>query len=271
MGGLKKKLPITFFTMLMGTLAISGLPPFAGFFSKDEILAHVYEENKILWIIGVLGAMLTAFYMFRMMFLTFWGNFRGSEEQKHHLHESPVSMTIPLIILAILSVVGGFIGVPEVLGGGHWLSHYLAPVFDASTSRLSVIELSHVTEYMLMGISVAGVVIAIIYAYVKYVKNSHVPLADSEERSVLAKISYNKFYFDELYSAIIQKPLNVISEFFYKIVDKAGIDGFVNGLGKGSMEASKGLRLLQTGNVGFYIFAMVIGVLGILIYSFFKF
>nr|MBC7613361.1 NADH-quinone oxidoreductase subunit L [Pseudopedobacter sp.] len=271
MGGLKKKLPITFFTMLMGTLAISGLPPFAGFFSKDEILAHVYEENKILWIIGVLGAMMTAFYMFRMMFLTFWGDFRGSEEQKHHLHESPVSMTIPLMILAILSVVGGFIGVPEVLGGGHWLSYYLAPVFEASTSRLSVIELSHSTEYMLMGISVAGVVIAIIYAYVKYIKNSHVPLADSEERSVLAKISYNKFYFDELYSAIIQKPLDVISEFFYKIVDKAGIDGFVNDLGKGSMEASKGLRLLQTGNVGFYIFAMVIGVLGILIYSFFKF
>jgi NADH-quinone oxidoreductase subunit L len=271
MGGLKKKLPITFFTMLMGTLAISGLPPFAGFFSKDEILAHVYEHNKLLWIIGVLGALLTAFYMFRMMFLTFWGDFRGSKEQKDHLHESPASMTIPLIILAVLSVVGGFIGVPEVLGGGHWLSHYLAPVFEGSTSRLGELALEHSTEYMLMAISVGGVIIAIIYAYIKYIKNNHVPVLDTEPRSALAKISYNKFYFDEFYNAIIQKPLDALSGFFYKVVDKSGIDGIVNGLGKGSIEASKGFRLLQTGNVGFYIFAMVIGVVAILVYSFLKF
>lgn len=271
MGGLRKKLPITFFTMLMATFAISGLPPFAGFFSKDEILAHVYEHNQLLWIIGVLGALLTAFYMFRLMFLTFWGEFRGTEEQKHHLHESPASMTIPLIILAVLSVFGGFMGVPEALGGNHWLAHYLDPVFGASTSRLSEIELSHSTEYMLMAVSVGGVILAIIYAYSRYVKNNHVPVSDTEERPLLAKISYNKFYFDEFYNAIIQKPLDAISEFFYKIIDKSGIDALVNGLGKGSMETSKGLRLLQTGNVGFYIFAMVIGVLAVLIYSFFKF
>lgn len=271
MGGLRKKLPITFFTMLMATFAISGLPPFAGFFSKDEILAHVYEHNQVLWIIGVLGALLTAFYMFRLMFLTFWGEFRGTEEQKHHLHESPASMTIPLIILAVLSVFGGFIGVPEALGGHHWLAHYLDPVFGASTSRLSEIELSHSTEYVLMAVSVGGVILAIIYAYIRYIKNNHVPVADTEERPLLTKISYNKFYFDEFYNAIIQKPLDIISGFFYKIVDKSGIDALVNGLGSGSMETSKGLRLLQTGNVGFYIFAMVIGVLAVLIYSFFKF
>jgi NADH-quinone oxidoreductase subunit L len=271
MGGLRKKLPITFFTMLMGTIAISGLPPFAGFFSKDEILAHVYEHNKILWVIGVLGAMLTAFYMFRMMFLTFWGNFRGSEEQKSHLHESPVSMTIPLIVLAVLSVFGGLIGVPEVLGGSHWLASYLAPVFEGSGTRMSELALDHSTEYMLMGISVGGVIIAIIYAYIKYIKNSHVPVLDVEPRSALAKVSYNKFYFDEFYMAIIQKPLDSLSVFFFNIVDKLGIDGFVNGLGKGSIEASKGLRLLQTGNVGFYIFAMVIGVIAVLVYSFVSF
>ncbi|TKB95783.1 NADH-quinone oxidoreductase subunit L [Pedobacter cryophilus] len=271
MGGLKSKLPITFFTMLMGTLAISGLPPFAGFFSKDEILAHVYEHNKLLWIIGLLGALLTAFYMFRMMFLTFWGSFRGTEEQKHHLHESPISMTLPLIILAVLSVVGGFIGVPEVLGGGHWLSHYLAPVFESSTSKMGELALDHTTEYMLMGISVGGVVLAILYAYIKYIKNNHVPVLDSEPRSALAKISYSKFYFDEFYNAIIQKPLDALSGFFYKVIDKSGIDALVNGLGKGSIEASKTLRLLQTGNVGFYIFAMVIGVIALLLYSFFKF
>ena len=128
MGGLKAKLPITFFTMLMGTIAISGLPPFSGFFSKDEILAHVYEHNPTLWVIGVIGAMLTAFYMFRMLFLTFWGSFRGTKEQEKHLHESPKSMTIPLVVLAILSVFGGLIGVPEVLGGSHWLAQFLSPV-----------------------------------------------------------------------------------------------------------------------------------------------
>ena len=271
MGGLKKKLPITFFTMLMGTIAIAGLPPFAGFFSKDEILAHVYEHNKILWVIGILGALLTAFYMFRMMFLTFWGSFRGTKEQEHHLHESPISMTIPLIILAILSVVGGFINVPEVLGGGHWLASYLAPVFEASTSKLPQLSLDHSTEFMLMGVSVGGVIVAIIYAYIKYIKNSHVPVADGAERSALATISYKKFYLDEIYSAIIQKPLDAASNFFFKIVDKRGIDGLVNGLGKGSIEASKTLRLLQTGNVGFYIFAMVIGVVAVLLYSFLKF
>ncbi len=271
MGGLKKKLPITFFTMLMGTFAISGLPPFAGFFSKDEILAHVFEQNKLLWIIGVLGAMLTAFYMFRMMFLTFWGDFRGTEEQKHHLHESPISMTFPLIVLAILSVVGGFIGIPEIFGGGHWLAHYLAPVFEGSGSRFSELALAHSTEWMLMAVSVGGVVLAIIYAFIKYIKNNHVPVADTEPRSVLAKISYHKFHFDELYYYTIQKPLDGLSGFFFKVVEKSGIDGFVNGLGKGTVESSKGLRLLQTGNVGFYIFAMVIGVIAVLLYSFYKF
>ncbi|MDA9555243.1 NADH-quinone oxidoreductase subunit L [Pelobium sp.] len=271
MGGLKGKLPITFFTMLMGTIAIAGLPPFAGFFSKDEILAHVYEHNKLLWVIGFLGALLTAFYMFRMMFLTFWGSFRGTEEQKHHLHESPISMTLPLIVLAVLSVFGGFIGVPEVMGGNHWLSHYLAPVFEASTSKMGELALDHSTEWMLMGISVGGVIIAIIFAYIRYIKNNHVPVLDSEPRSGLANVSYNKFYIDELYNAIIQKPLDAISGFFFKIIEKSGIDAFVNGLGKGSLEASKGLRLLQTGNVGFYIFAMVIGVIAVLIYSFLNF
>lgn len=271
MGGLRKKLPITFFTMLMGTIAIAGLPPFAGFFSKDEILAHVYEHNKIIWIIGVLGAMLTAFYMFRMMFLTFWGNFRGSEDQKHHLHESPVSMTIPLIVLAVLSVFGGLIGVPEVLGGSHWLANYLAPVFEVSGSKMAELALDHSTEYLLMGISVGGVIVAIIFAYVKYIKNSHVPSLDTEPRSALAKISYSKFYFDEFYTALIQKPLDALSGFFFKVIDKLGIDGFVNGLGKGSIEASKTLRLLQTGNVGFYIFAMVIGIIAVLVYSFVSF
>jgi NADH-quinone oxidoreductase subunit L len=270
MGGLSGKLKITFITMMIGTLAISGIPPFAGFFSKDEILAHTFMHSTPMYIIGVVTAMFTAFYMFRMMYLTFFGKFRGTHEQEHHLHESPASMTVPLVILAILSIVGGFIGVPEALGGHHWLEHFLAPVFEKSTALLVVPELSKSTEITLMCISVGGALLAILYAYVKYIKNAHVPAKDTEERPALVDISYHKFYIDELYDTIIRKPLDALSVFFYKVVDRLGIDGFVNGLGKGSIEASKGLRLLQTGNVGFYIFMMVVGIISILMYILIK-
>ena len=267
MGGLKGKLPITFFTMLAGTIAISGIPPFAGFFSKDEILAHAFMHSTTFYVVGVVTAMFTSFYMFRMMYLTFYGKFRGTHEQEHHLHESPPSMTLPLIVLAILSVVGGFIGVPESLGGHHWLEHYLAPVFAGSTKILGEQTLTQNTEWILMGISVGGAVLALLYAYIKYVKNSHVPVEDTGERPALANLSYNKFYIDEIYDALIRKPLDALSGFFYKVVDKLGIDGLVNGLGNGAVETSKGLRLLQTGNVGFYIFMMVAGIIALLIYS----
>lgn len=270
MGGLKGKLPITFITMLIGTIAISGIPPFAGFFSKDEILAHTFMQSTSMYVIGVITAMFTSFYMFRMLYLTFYGKFRGTHDQEHHLHESPPTMTIPLIILAILSIVGGFIGVPASLGGNHILEHFLSPVFEASNKLLPVKELTDSTEKTLMIISVAGAVIALIFAYIKYVKKSDVPVADNEERPALVGISYHKFYLDELYDTIIRKPLDALSVFFYKVTDRLGIDGFVNGLGKGSIEASKGLRLLQTGNVGYYIFMMVIGIITILGYIVFK-
>jgi NADH-quinone oxidoreductase subunit L len=267
MGGLKGKLPITFFTMLAGTIAISGIPPFAGFFSKDEILAHAFMHSTTFYVVGVITAMFTSFYMFRMLYLTFYGKFRGTHEQEHHLHESPPSMTIPLIVLAILSIVGGFIGIPESLGGHHWLQHYLAPVFASSIPLLGEQELPKSTEMILMAVSVGGALIALIYAYLKYVKNAQIPVEDTEERSLLTNLSYNKFYIDEIYDALIRKPLDALSGFFYKVIDKMGIDGLVNGIGKGTVESSKGLRLLQTGNVGFYIFMMVIGIIAILIYS----
>jgi NADH-quinone oxidoreductase subunit L len=270
MGGLSGKLKITFITMFIGTLAISGIPPFAGFFSKDEILAHTFMHSTPMYVIGVITAMFTAFYMFRMMYLTFFGKFRGTHEQEHHLHESPPSMTIPLVILAGLSIVGGFIGVPEALGGHHWLEHFLAPVFEKSTALLVMPELSKSMEITLMCISVGGALLAILYAYIKYIRNAHVPLKDTEERPALVDISYHKFYIDELYDATIRKPLDALSVFFYKVVDRLGIDGFVNGLGKGSIEASKSLRLLQTGNVGFYIFMMVVGIISILMYILIK-
>ncbi|MDB5025554.1 MAG: NADH-quinone oxidoreductase subunit 12 [Mucilaginibacter sp.] len=270
MGGLKGKLPITFITMLIGTLAISGIPPFAGFFSKDEILAQTFTHSTTMYVIGVITAMFTSFYMFRMLYLTFYGKFRGTAEQEHHLHESPPSMTIPLIVLAVLSVVGGFIGVPESLGGHHWLEHFLAPVFKDSAALLPATSSVASTEVSLMVASVAGALIALVYAYLRYVKKGHVPVADSEERPGLVSLSYHKFYIDEIYDWLIRKPLDALSIFFYKVIDLLVIDGFINGLGKVSVKSSKGLRLLQTGNVGFYIFMMVAGIIAILIFSLVK-
>lgn len=270
MGGLKGKLPVTFIAMLIGTLAISGIPPFAGFFSKDEILAHVFIHSKSMYVIGVITAFFTAFYMFRMLFLTFFGKFRGTHEQEHHLHESPASMTIPLIVLAALSTIGGFMNVPGSLGGNQWLSKFLAPIFAPSTSVEGEFSLAHTTEFILMAVSVGGVIISIIYAYMKYVKGKSVPVSDEEERMPVKNLAYRKYFIDELYDLIIRKPLDSLSVFFYKVVDKMGIDGVVNGLGKGSIESGRALRLLQTGNVGFYIFSMVIGIIAILVYTYFN-
>jgi len=270
MGGLRKKLPLTFLTMMVGTIAIAGIPPFSGFFSKDEILAHVYEHNKVFWVIAVIGAMFTSFYMFRMMYLTFNGSFRGTTDQEHHLHESPASMTIPLIVLAVLSALGGLIGIPAVLGGGHWLENFLAPVFEVSKSKTSALTLDHTTEYVLMALSVTAALLSMLYAYVRYVKQGHIPANDRTDRGLLARLSYNKFYIDQVYHSFITRPLDTLSGFFYKTVDKAGIDGIVNGFGKGVVEASKSFRLLQTGMVGFYIFMMVAGILALLFYSMYK-
>ena len=270
MGGLRQKLPITFLTMLIGTIAIAGLPPFAGFFSKDEILAHAYQHSPVLWAVGFIGALFTAFYMFRMLFLTFYGNFRGTQEQAKHLHESPKSMTIPLMVLAVLSALGGFMGVPEILGGSHWLAHFLSPVFAFSNTHAGELSLSHSAEYVLMAISVGGVLVAIFIAYNKYVRNAHVPVLDTEKRGILANISYNKYYVDQIYNAPITRPPDVLSNVFYSIVDKLGIDGLVNGAGQTTTEASKGFRLLQTGNIGFYVFMMIMGTVALLVYSFFR-
>jgi NADH-quinone oxidoreductase subunit L len=263
MGGLRKKLPVTFITMLIGTIAISGLPPFSGFFSKDEILAHVYEHNKVMWAIGVFTAFLTAFYMFRMIFLTFFGTYRGTHHAEEKIHESPSSMTFPLIVLAVLSAVGGAIGIPEALGGHHWLSGWLAPVIPQHAGAEDF-----ATEYILMAVSVIGVVISIIIAYVKYVKQNHVPVADEAKRTALANLSYHKFYIDEIYDMLIRRPLDAISRFFYKVFDQKIVDGIVNGLGWSTSEASKGVRLLQSGNVGFYIFMMVAGIISLLLYTY---
>jgi NADH-quinone oxidoreductase subunit L len=263
MGGLKKYIPITHFTFLIGTLAISGFPGFSGFFSKDEILAHAYEHNKVLWLVGVLTAGMTTFYMFRLYFLTFKNTFRGTHEQEHHLHESPKSMTIPLVVLAILSLVGGLVGIPEVLGGHHFLEEFLAPVFDDSHFRL-VHHLSHETEYILMGVAISVMALAIYFAYKTYVTDKKLPAAESDELQPVHKLVYRKYMIDELYEAVITKPLNFIGEGLHKVVDNQIVDGLVNSCGYVVNGVSGVIRKAQTGNIGFYVFVMVISIVLIL-------
>ena len=270
MGGLKKYVPITYMTFLVGTIAISGIPPFSGFFSKDEILAHAFQVNPIFWVLGVLGSMMTTFYMFRLFYLTFMGTFRGTEDQKHHLHESPKTMTIPLVVLAVLAIVAGFIGIPHVLGGNHWLEHFLAPVFKQSEIYAHGHKLTHSTEYVLMGVTVTITILMILFARNKFVSKGFVPADDSVKQGFIPRLLANKYYVDEFYNAIIVKPLNGLASFSYKFLELKGVDAIVNGVGKLVVFISSQARKLQTGNTGFYIFAMVIGILVILALNLFN-
>lgn len=253
MGGLKKHLPITHWTFLIGCIAIAGIPPLSGFFSKDEILAVAYFKGFAYWLVGVLGAVMTAFYMFRLYATTFLGKFRGTPDQEHHLHESPAAMTWPLIILAVLSIVAGFVGVPAVLGGSHELQQFLAPIFAASTKLQHAHDISHTEEFVLMGVSVGAAALAILYAISRFSKKP-----DLEEATGFGKVLENKWYVDELYDAIIVKPLRGLSAFLNNVVEKLGIDGMVNGVGKLVHYGARQLRLLQSGQVGVYLLMMVI-------------
>lgn len=263
MGGLKKRIPVTHLTFLLGTLAIVGFPGFSGFFSKDEILAHVFEHSVLLWVLGVAGAAMTTFYMFRLYFLVFYGSFRGTQEQEHHLHESPKSMTLPLVVLAALSVIGGFIGIPEVLGGSHMLDEFLKPVFESSSFRL-VHHLSHETEYMLMFVAIAVMAVSIYLAYKKYIINGELPEPEDKELKPLHRLVYKKYLIDELYEMAITKPVQVISDVLHKIVDIKFVDGLVNGIGGLVLRIGGRLRYLQHGNIGVYIFYMILGIVAII-------
>ncbi|TAE22872.1 MAG: NADH-quinone oxidoreductase subunit L [Cytophagales bacterium] len=272
MGGLRKYLPITFWTFLIGTIAISGIPPFAGFFSKDEILAHVWEHNKILWVLGVLGSAMTSFYMFRLLFLTFFGEFRGTAEQKHHLHESPLSMTIPLMVLAVLSVVGGFLNVPHALGGHSMLAEFMAPLYEGSQqvnpTAFGGPVMGASEELMLMAISAGVALLSAAFAYVLYVRNAALPAPDSDPRSLPAQVVYNKFYVDELYERIIVRPVRALGDGFYSFGEFV-VDGVVGAVAWLVRTASGQLRLVQNGSIGSYMFAMVLSIALIIALRFF--
>lgn len=265
MGALKKYLPKTYLTFLIATIAIAGIPPFSGFFSKDEILSHAYEYNKFFWLMGVLGSVLTAFYMFRLFYLAFFGKFRGTEKQEHHLHESPKTMTIPLTVLAALSIVGGIFGIPEVFGGKYFLKEFLEPVFSSSNFKLPIYaEHSAFKEFILMGVAVIAALASIYSAYYLFVKKENLPPADSAVINPVQKTIYHKYYMDELYEKLFMKPTDWLSEKLHKIIELKAIDRVVNFSGEGVTWMSTQARLLQTGHLGFYIFAMVIGIILIL-------
>lgn len=272
MGGLRKWMPITFITFLLSSLAISGIFPFAGFFSKDEILAAAYEHNKVLWAVASFASFLTAFYMFRLVFLTFTGEFRGTEEQKHHLHESPSVITFPLIVLALLAVVGGFMGLPEVFHAKHFLKEFLNPVFAQAThvgEEMSAHEANSSTEIMLMAIASILAVVAIAIAYVMYVSRKRIPAKDGEQYGI-GKIIYNKYYVDEIYNALVVKPILVLSEIAHDVLDRTFVDGLVNWSGKFSLMAGAQVRKIQNGSIGFYLLFMVVSIVAIFAFVFLK-
>lgn len=259
MGGLRKAMPITFWTMLISSLAISGVPFFSGFFSKDEILMTAFHHSIPLYVVGSIASIMTAFYMFRLMFLTFFKDFRGTEEQKHHLHESDALITFPLMILAVLATFGGLISLP----GNSWLNEYLAPLFTKAAS-----EEHHLgtTEYTLMGIAVVGGLLGILIAYIKYFKQDNVPETDDNIVG-LNRLLYDKYYVDEIYDFVFVRPVNVLSRFFRDKVE-TGLSTLVFGLGKITNELAFQGKKLQTGSIGLYLFAFVLGLCAIVSYIF---
>jgi len=259
MGGLKKAMPITFWTMLIASLAISGIFPLAGFWSKDEILMTAFHASPTLWVVGSIASIMTAFYMFRLIYLTFFNSFRGTDEQKHHLHESPSLITVPLIILAILSFFGGIISLP----GHSWLNEFLAPIFSKVSHEAHTLG---ATEYILMAIATAGALIGIGIAYKKYLKDNTIPSEDAEIAG-FSKVLYNKYYVDEVYDAVFVKPINALSYFFREYVEKT-LSAMVFGLGKATYELAGHGRKVNNGSIGFFLFAFVIGIIAILTYLF---
>jgi NADH-quinone oxidoreductase subunit L len=265
MGGLRKKIPVTFWTMFMATLAIAGAPGFSGFFSKDEILDEALRVSPALGWIGVLTAGLTAFYMFRLLFLTFFGGPRY-DERHVHVHESPKSMTVPLIVLAVLSVCGGWMAAPQLFGGANHFQEFLAPVLSsgAGTAAARAAESAGGNEPLqaLIGVPVIAGLLGFLLAWWFYVKSPGTPKKLAASLSAPYKLLSGKYFIDELYAAAIVRPLVWISDkVLWHVVDEGAIDGTVNGVATVSRDAGDRLRRVNTGNIRSYATWIVLGVL----------
>jgi NADH-quinone oxidoreductase subunit L len=286
MGGLRKAIPKTFAVFMIGALAISGIPGLSGFFSKDEILAAAFASgNYGIWILALVGAGMTAFYMFRLIFLTFYGSERVDPETKRHLHESPNVMILPLAVLAGLSIIGGYIGLPHVLGGGQWFGSFLA-----SSTGAHEVHLAAGTEILLMLVSTAVALAGIFGAHYIYVKNEGRPAERLAERfKAIYHLVSHKYFVDEFYNGVVVGGVlefgRLCARFDEHVVDgfvngaawltravstlSIGfdtyvVDGAVNGIGAAHKLFSAGLKRLQTGYVYNYALAIVLGIVVII-------
>jgi len=283
MGSLKAHLPITYWTFLIGCLAIAGIFPFAGFFSKDEILWNAFQSNIFLWVVGAIAAFMTAFYMFRAVFMTFHGESRVEPEVAKHVHESPPVMTNPLVALAILSTIGGLVGIPIVKGWNRF-HDFLSPVLGGHEAHLAEksmagvayatevaphsVEIMHHSvglELLMMVVSLVIGIVGIITAYYLYLKCPELPERIAQRFKQLYHLLYNKYFVDEIYFAYVVTPVNIISTFFWKFFDDKVVDGaLVNGSAWVVKRVSGSLKRLQTGYVQHYALSILLGVLFVL-------
>ena len=264
MGGLKSKIPVTYWTFLIGTLAIAGIPPLSGMVSKDEILTALWAKSPIIWGLTLFSAALTGVYMFRLLFLTFFGKFRGTEEQKHHLHESPISMTLPLVVLAILSVVGGFLNLPHFLGEGtsQKLAHWLHPIYVPGIAHP---EVEFGTEMILLAFTIIMVIIIFFVLRNIYITKKKMALPEEEYKG-LERLSAKKLFVDEFYNATVVKPVEGLghgTRMFDKLLNK-----FFDYIGFGAVDSGRTFKKFQNGNVENYVLIMSLAIGLILIVNF---
>jgi NADH-quinone oxidoreductase subunit L len=286
MGGLRKYLPWTFWCMTVATFTIAGFPPLAAFFSKDEILWRTWSSgNHVLWLVGVVAAAMTAFYMFRLWFLTFFGDYRGvtsgagahghdahNEEGHGSPHESPMVMVLPLVVLAVLSFVGGWVGVPKAMGGSNHFEHFLDSVFQSTGEAMPAGEHGTIpaesnagqedssTELMFGAISVGAAAIGFLGAWFLYYKRTDLPARLAESAGGLYRLVLDKYRIDELYGAVFIQPLIALSTtVFWKGIDRGLIDGAVDGAAAGANETSDAMRHMQSGNIRSYAGWVAVG------------
>ncbi|MCH8837018.1 MAG: NADH-quinone oxidoreductase subunit L, partial [Candidatus Marinimicrobia bacterium] len=269
MGGLKKAMPGTHLTMLVGVLAIAGIPGLSGFFSKDEILwaafSHYTGFISWIWLIGIITVGLTSFYMFRLLFLTFYG--QPNEKGRPEPHESPSIMIIPLILLAFLSILGGYVGIPESLGGHNAFHHFLAPVVAVFTVAEGAIQdTNHLVEILLMAMSTAVALGGAYYAYQVYVGQPAHAEALAQKLQLLHRLSFNKYYVDEAYQALVVRPLRSFSGLLWRWFDEKLVDRVANGAGDIFFKAGGLIRLVQNGLIQQYAAFILVGVLFIMGY-----
>jgi len=268
MGGLKDKIKLTYWTFLIASISICGIPPFAGFFSKDEILWKAFSSHgagHTVYYLLAIAAFLTAFYSFRLIYMTFYGECRASHDVAHHVHESPKVMTVPLMILAVLAFAAGFVGIPDILGGPNNFHHFMSNVFGGGHEALEggAVEgaVEGASEGMMMAISVLIGLAGIGLAWFMYRLRPELPAKAAKLSFAVHDLLYRKYYIDEIYDTLIINPLKWSStHFLYKFVDVGIVDGFVNAVASLVDAMSRVLRRLQSGYYHHYAFGMAFGV-----------